>query len=79
MTVREFAWDDFNPAKIAKHGVTRQEAEHVVRFAKAPFPLRHRKGTWIVLGRGNSNRKLQVIFTIDRFENWYIIHAMPVR
>jgi hypothetical protein len=76
MEDRDFAWNDYNLDKIAKHGVTRQEAEHAVRFFKA---RPHKKGTWIVLGRGNSNRKLQVIFTINPDGRIYVIHAMPVR
>jgi len=79
MKGREFRWNDYNLNKIVRHGVSQDEAEHVVRFAKRPYPKKHKKGTWIVLGRGDSNRKLQVVFTIDRYENWYIIHAMPVR
>ena len=76
MEKRHFAWNDRNLDKIAKHGVTREEAEHVVRF----FPSRrHKKGTRIVLGRGNSNRKLQVVFTINLDGEIYVIHAMPVR
>jgi len=79
MKDREFRWNDYNRGKIAKHGVTQTEAEHVVRFAKRPYPKMHKKGTWIVQGRGNSNRMLQVVFTIDQYEDWFIIHAMPVR
>jgi len=76
---REFRWNRFNLDKIAMHGVTREEAEHVVRFARPPFPRRHRRGTWYVLGRGNSNRRIQVVYTIDDTDHFYIIHAMPVR
>jgi uncharacterized DUF497 family protein len=78
MRNRDFTWDDYNLEKIAKHGVSPEEAEHVVRFARRPYPRRHKKGTWIVVGRGNSNRKLRVIFMIE-YDNFYIIHAMPVR
>jgi hypothetical protein len=37
MSVR-FYWDEWNVAHVAKHDVTRDEAEHVVRHAKPPFP-----------------------------------------
>lgn len=36
MKNRDFSWDAYNLDKIAKHGVRREEAEHVVRFAKRP-------------------------------------------
>jgi uncharacterized DUF497 family protein len=74
---RDFTWDRNNLEKIAKRGVAREEAEHVVRFARR-F-RHHKKGSWIVLGRGNSNRELRVIFVIDRYDNFYVIHAMPIR
>jgi uncharacterized DUF497 family protein len=79
MASRDFRWNDYNLAKVAKHGVSPVEAEHVVRFARRPYPRPHKKGTWLVLGRGNSNRLLQVIFAVDPDETYYIIHAMPVR
>jgi uncharacterized DUF497 family protein len=78
MASREFRWNAFNLDKVAKHGVRPEEAEHVVRFARRPYPRRHRKGTWIVMGRGNGNRPIQVVFTIDPEDTYYIIHAMPV-
>ncbi len=63
---RDFRWNDFNLEKIAKHGISRAEAEHVVRYAKRPFSKPHKKGTFYVLGRGDSNRKIQVIYLLDR-------------
>jgi hypothetical protein len=56
-----------------------EEAEHVVLNASNPYPRRHQKGTWLVRGRGWSNRRLQVIFLIDEWDNFYVIHAMPAR
>jgi hypothetical protein len=79
MAIGDFRWNEFNLDKIAKHGVTRFEAEHVVRFAKPPYPRPHRKGTYYVLGRGDGNRKVQVIYCLDDDGTYYVIHAMPVR
>jgi uncharacterized DUF497 family protein len=79
MPAGDFRWNAFNLAKVAKHGVSPHEAEHVVRFARRPYPRPHRKGTWIVRGRGNGNRMLQVIFLLDDDDTYYIIHAMPLR
>ncbi len=85
MKAREFRWNAYNLAKIAMHGVSQDEAEHVVRFAKPPYPQKHKRNagsgtnSWIVRGRGNSNRKVQVIFLIDEWDYIYIFHAMPIR
>jgi hypothetical protein len=35
---RLFRWVEWNTLKIAKHGVSIREAEHVVRRASRPFP-----------------------------------------
>jgi hypothetical protein len=72
----EFRWNAWNLASIDKHGVTPQEAEHVVRFNRHN---RHRKGTWIVKGRGNSNRRLEVCFLRDPDDTIWIFHAMPCK
>ncbi|HEX4793416.1 MAG TPA: hypothetical protein VH370_06470 [Humisphaera sp.] len=79
MAIGDFRWNRFNLDKIAIHGVTRSEVEHAIRFARPPFPRPHKKGTYYVLGRGNSNRKLQIIYCLDEDETYYVIHAMPVR
>ena len=39
----------------------------------------HKRGSWLVLGRGANDRKVQVVFVIDSYDNIYVIHAMPVR
>ncbi|HZK82690.1 MAG TPA: hypothetical protein VFC46_16515 [Humisphaera sp.] len=75
----DFRWNAFNLDKVAKHGVSPQEAEHVVRYARRPFPRPHKTGTYYVLGRGNSNRKVQVVYLLDDDGTAFIIHAMPVR
>jgi hypothetical protein len=33
-----FAWDEWNVRYIEEHAVAPEEAEHVVRHARAPFP-----------------------------------------
>jgi uncharacterized DUF497 family protein len=81
---RDFRWDAYNLAKIAKHGVSQREAEHVVRFAKLPYPRKHswnersQRNGWLVKGRGHTNRKLQVLFFVDDWDDIYICHAMPI-
>lgn len=73
----DFRWNEYNLGKVAKHGVEPEEAEPVVRSAKQHEHRKHRKGTWIVYGRGDSNRRLQVVYFKDPDDTYYIIHAMP--
>jgi hypothetical protein len=79
MATGDFRWNAFNLAKVAKHGVTPQEAEHVVRFARRHEHRRHKEGTWMVYGRGSSSRRLQVVYFKDPDDTYFIIHAMPVK
>jgi hypothetical protein len=57
-----FSWDEWNIGHIAVHGVTRAEAEHVVRYAASPFPRQTGDGKCLVWGKTDENRYLQVIF-----------------
>lgn len=43
-----FRWNEWNEDHIAAHGVTREEAEYVVRRAKAPYPRRIQEEKWLV-------------------------------
>ena len=84
MKDRDFRWNVYNLAKIAKHRVSQREAEHVVRFAKPPYPRKHKRGdhdkpSWMVVGRAHTHRKIQVLFFIDEWDNIFIFHAMPIR
>jgi hypothetical protein len=74
----DFRWNAWNVDHIGKHGVTPEEAEHVIRFARRPYPRSHRQGSWLVIGRGNSNRRVEVVFIGDPNETIYVIHAMPL-
>jgi|SRR5665213_2744681 len=73
----EFRWNAWNVNHIAEHGVMPPEAEHVVRFTRRR--RKHRKGSWEVIGRGFSNRRMRVVYIIDPDGTFYIIHAMPFR
>jgi hypothetical protein len=73
----EFRWNRWNIDHIGKHGITPDEAEHVVRFARKY--RRHRQGSWICYGRGNNNRKIEAVYVKDADGTLYIIHAMPFK
>ena len=74
----QFRWIDWNRDHIAKHGVTEEEAERVVRSAKAPFPRKHGDEKWTVIGRGIGGRFLQVIYLVDPDKTSFVIHARPI-
>jgi hypothetical protein len=73
----EFRWNAWNVGHIAEHGVTPEEAEHIIRFATRH--QRHHRGTRVVIGRGNSNRTVRVVYSRDPDGTIYVIHAMPRR
>jgi hypothetical protein len=64
---------------MAKHGVSIREAELVVRSARRPYPRKIGRGKWQVVGRGQGDRWMQVIYLVDPGGTLFIIHAMPVR
>ena len=57
-----FQWDDRNTAHIAEHGVSRTEAEFVIRHAKSPFPEDRGAGKFLVWGTTANGDYLQVVF-----------------
>jgi uncharacterized DUF497 family protein len=63
--VINFIWDKGNVDHIAKHGVTRDEAEYVVERAAAPYPSYEGDRKWLVRGKTRSGRYLQVIYVLE--------------
>lgn len=74
----DFRWNEWNVEHIAKHGVRPDEAELVVRQAKRPFPRYHGDDKWLVWGRGQGGRFLQVIYVLDDKDLVFVIHARPL-
>ena len=73
-----FRWIEWNVEKMRKHGVSVAEAESVVRNARRPFPQKTGDDKWLVVGRGQGDRVLQVIYLLDSNDTIFIIHAMPL-
>ena len=71
----DFRWNEWNTDHVGKHGVSPEEAEMVVRDARQPFPRKIEDDKWLVWGRGQGGRFLQVIFVADPEETVYVIHA----
>jgi uncharacterized DUF497 family protein len=74
----EFRWNAWNRDHATKHGVSPEEAEHVVRFAKRPYPRQVGHNKWVVEGRGASDRFVRVVYVTDADDTAYVIHAMPL-
>src|SRR5438094_6556458 len=56
-----FSWDEWNTDHVAKHSVTREEVEYVVRHAQPPFPHEIGADKYVVWGPTHSGRLLEVI------------------
>jgi uncharacterized DUF497 family protein len=74
----EFRWNEWNEEHAARHGVSRAEAEFVVRNARRPYPKKEGRGKWLVEGRGDGGRFVQVVFILSPADVVYVIHAMPL-
>ena len=74
----DFRWIPWNEDHIARHGVSPPEAEMVVRGAKRPYPKKHEDEKWLVRGRGQGGRLVQVIFLLDEDDTVFVIHARPL-
>jgi len=60
-----FRWNAWNVEHIGKHGVTPDEAQDVVGHARRPFPCYHGDGKYLVRGKTDAGRWLQVIYVFD--------------
>lgn len=75
---KAFRWIDWNLEHATRHGCGVEEIESVVRRASRPYP-RHQGGDkWIVVGRGQGDRFVQVVYVIDPDGTIFPIHAMPL-
>jgi uncharacterized DUF497 family protein len=47
-------------------------------WSATPKPERQGEDKWLVWGRGNGGRFVQVVFVVDDDDTVYIIHAKPL-
>lgn len=71
----EFRWIDWNVDHIARHGVTPDEAEWVVR--RNP-PRRVGEGKYRARGQTELGRFIQVVFVLDPDDAVFVIHSRPL-
>ena len=74
----DFRWNEWNVEHIGLHGVSPSEAELVVQSASRPFPRKIHEDKWLVWGRGNGGRLIQVIFVLDENDTAFVIHSRPL-
>lgn len=76
----EFRWNEWNLEHIAKHGVSAEEAEELIRDARPPFPEKIEDDKWLVVGKVGGGRFLQAIFVEDNDDPdcAYVLHARPL-
>jgi len=74
----QFRWIDWNRDHIAEHGMESDDAEMLVRNAKAPWPIKIEDDKWLVKGQGIGGRFLQVVYLLDPDKTVFIIHARPL-
>ena len=63
-----FEWDEGNWPKCGKHGVTREEIEHLFTSARVAPDLMHsqQETRYIAVGRNQSGRAMFVAFAIKQ-------------
>ena len=76
--MKSFRWNAWNQENATKHGVSQAEAERIVKHPSRGYPRKHGGGKWIVIGRGQGGRLVEVIYVVDPDDILFIIHAMPL-
>ncbi len=71
----EFRWNDANVEHIAKHGITPEAAECVVRHARPPYPEAREDEKYYVAGQTETGDYIQVVYIVDPPPLVYVIHA----
>ena len=76
----DFRWNRWNIEHATKHGCDIREIELVVNAGGRGFPRKQGDGKWLVQGRGNGGRIVEVVFVKDDppANTIYVIHAMPL-
>ncbi len=71
LRILQLIWDDWNEEHIARHGVTRDEAEEVC-FNQSSLGVRIRRGRYRVIGQTDAGRYLTVILDFAGKRQHYV-------
>jgi hypothetical protein len=63
--MESFIWDQWNAEHATRHGVTIDEIEYVVSQSRSPWPMPHGDLKFLVRGRTQSGRYIQVIYVLE--------------
>ncbi len=74
----EFRWIEWNISKVRLHGVTPEEAEHVVETATSPYPQYRQDAKFLVWGPTAAGRLLQVVYVLGEDDRVFVIHGRPL-
>ncbi len=74
----EFRWNEWNIEHIARHAVMPEEAEHVLNYARRPYPQGLGQGKFLAVGRTAQGRYVQVVYVFDPTDVVFVIHARPL-
>ena len=74
----EFRWNTWNLDHATAHGIAVEEIEMVGRAAQPPYPEEIGGEKFLIVGRGQGGRWVQIIFVVDEDGSLYVIHARPL-
>ena len=72
-----FKWIEWNIKHIAKHQVEPNEAESVFNNIAKNYP-RKKEDFYILWGKSNLDRYLQIAFKKEKSGKYFIFHARPL-
>ena len=73
----QFRWIRWNEDHATRHGCSIREIESVAANPGRGFPRKSGRGKLLVVGRGQGDRMIEVIYTLDDDGTAFVIHAMP--
>jgi uncharacterized DUF497 family protein len=74
----DFRWMAWNVGKVEGHGLTVEDVEYVVSYARRPYPQPMGNEKWLVIGSTVSGKVIQVIYLVDSDDALFVIHARPL-
>jgi len=74
---RRFKWNDWNIEHIALKGISPEETESVFDNTARGYP-RCQRDEYMVRGKSNMDRWLQVVFLKEKDGRIFIFHARPL-
>ncbi|OGH55615.1 MAG: hypothetical protein A3G34_00905 [Candidatus Lindowbacteria bacterium RIFCSPLOWO2_12_FULL_62_27] len=74
-----YRWNDWNLEKIVKHlrDMTPEEVESIFSNLAMGYPRKSR-GAYVVRGKSNRDRWLQVAYVTDDDGAFFVIHTRPL-